>query len=231
MMQKQTPGKHRFATWGSLPAMALALGLSLSACGGSSSGGIAMPVGGAPAAQGPSGGTASAPLAGGGTNTPAAGGGATSTPAGPGANTPALQDQIAALEQKGAYPKLDRSADIAGPDANNNGVRDDIEAWIHSQKLGDLQTKALMQKAKALQRTLVLDLNDKGALQSSGDELMASSNCGSLHFSPYVDFSKLAGQIEAMTANTRQRAERYMLYNRASSGSSNTLPHGDTCDN
>ena len=40
-----------------------------------------------------------------------------------GAHPPTLRDQIAALEQGGANPKLDRSADLAGPDANSNGVR------------------------------------------------------------------------------------------------------------
>jgi len=147
-----------------------------------------------------------------------------------GAHPPTLRDQIAALEQSGANPKLDRSADLAGPDANSNGVRDDIEAWIHSLKLSDVQTKALMQDARATQRTLVVSLDDKDALQRAGEGLAASSQCGMLQFPEYSDFSKLAGQIEAMTANTRQRAERYMQYNKARSGSSTTSPNGDTCE-
>ncbi|VTU35917.1 hypothetical protein RA8CHR_05340 [Variovorax sp. RA8] len=49
-------------------------------------------------------------------------------------------------------------------------------------------------------------------------------------FNPYVVFSQLSGKIEAMTANTRERAKRYMEYNAASSGSSTTLPNGNTCE-
>jgi len=147
-----------------------------------------------------------------------------------GAHPPTLRDQIAALEQSGAYPKLDRSTDIAGPDANANGVRDDIEAWIAAQALSESQKKALLQKARTLQQTLLASLDDKDALQRAGESLAASSRCGMLQFPEYSDFSKLAGQIEAMTANTRQRAERYMQYNKARSGSSTTSPNGDTCE-
>ncbi|WP_157008344.1 hypothetical protein [Xenophilus azovorans] len=188
----------------------------LTACGGGSGGGTtSLPGSGATSTSNPgNGATGSSP-----------GGGSAGT-----ATSPPLREQIAALEQSGGYPKLDRSGDIAGPDANANGVRDDIESWINMQSLSDLQKRALLQKARALQNTLLVDLNDRTALQKAGEGLMASTNCGSLHFSPYREFSNLAGQIEAMTANTRQRAERYMKYNAARSGSSTRLPDGNTCE-
>ena len=146
------------------------------------------------------------------------------------ASAPTLAEQITALERSGAYPALDRSTDIGGPDANKNGVRDDIEAWINSLKVNDAQRKALMQEARALQKSLVVDLTSKSALQLSGDQLMAAGRCGSIQFSEYTDFSKLAGKIEAMTANTRERVDRYLQYNAASSGSVDKLPNGNTCE-
>jgi len=33
-----------------------------------------------------------------------------------------------------------------------------------------------------------------------------------------------------MTANTKERAKQYMAYNKARSGSSGTMPTGNTCD-
>jgi len=134
------------------------------------------------------------------------------------------------LERKGSYPTLDRSSDIAGPDANKNGVRDDIEAWIGTLDVTEPQRKALMQKAKALQKTLLIDYSDKAAVQRVGEESMAATACGRLRFTPYAEFSQLRGKIEAMTANTRARALRYMEYNRASSGSVTTVPMHDTCE-
>jgi hypothetical protein len=146
------------------------------------------------------------------------------------ASAPTPAQQIAALERSGAYPALDRSSDIAGPDANGNGVRDDIEAWIKAQPVNEAQRKALIQDARATQRTLVVDLKDQAALQKTGEGLAASLNCGGINFPDYADFSRLAGKIEAMTANTKERAMRYMQYNRARSGSSTTMPSGDTCE-
>jgi hypothetical protein len=141
-----------------------------------------------------------------------------------------LAEQIAQLERQGGYPTLDRSDSIAGPDANQNGVRDDIEAWINSLNVTDLQRKALMQEAKSLQQTLLVDLTNQAALQQVGDSLMASGKCGEDRFTPLEEFFKLSDKIEAMTANTRQRAERYMQYNKARSGSVTVLPNYDTCE-
>jgi hypothetical protein len=201
-----------------LAGTAVLAAMLLAACGGGSGSGSNGVV--PPASQGPG-------ATGTGTST---GGAAPSAPGASGAAAPTLREQIAALERSGAYPTLDRSADIAGPDANNNGVRDDIEAWIGSQPLNDAQKKALMQDARATQRTLLVDLTDKAALQKAGEGFGASFNCGMTQFAEYSDFSKLAGKIEAMTANTRQRAERYMKYNAARSGSSTTSPNGNTCE-
>jgi hypothetical protein len=142
-----------------------------------------------------------------------------------------LARQIEQLERKGGYPALDRSSDIAGPDANKNGVRDDVEAWINTLSVTEPQRKALMQKAKSLQQTLLVDLTDKAAVRRAGEGLAASTNCAGDRFEPVrSDSYALTDKIEAMTANTRERAARYMQYNKARSGSSTTYPSGDTCE-
>jgi hypothetical protein len=189
------------------------LALSLTACGGRSNDNVTIPAG-APSAVGIVTGT--------GPTTPGAGPAPT--------QAPTLAQQIASLEGSGALPKLDRSKDIAGPDANANGVRDDIESWVNAQPVNDKQRKSLMQDARATQRTLLVDLQNQDALQKTSEGLAASLNCGGENFPDYVVFSRLAGKIEAMTANTRERAARYMQYNAARSGSSTTMPSGDTCE-
>ena len=142
-----------------------------------------------------------------------------------------LAQQIDQLERKGGYPTLDRSGDIAGPDANNNGVRDDIEAWINMLNVTEPQRQALIQDARSTQRTLVVDLADKAALQRVGEGLMAATKCSGDRFEPSrQDSYPLSNKIEAMTANTRARAARYMQYNKARSGSSTAYPRGDTCE-
>lgn len=214
-------------------ALAAVLMASLVACGGESSRGYVAPTG-APTAAALTTNADTAPPALAASAAPPSAPASASVPAmstSASASTPAtLKDQIAVLERSGAYPALDRSSDIAGPDTNRNGVRDDVETWINGQPVTDTQRKALMQRARALQRTLIVDTEDRAALQQSGDELMASSNCGGDVFSPFAVFTTLGGKIEAMTANTRERARRYMQYNAASSGSSTTLPNGNTCE-
>jgi hypothetical protein len=139
-----------------------------------------------------------------------------------------LEAQIAQLESSGALPALDRSISIAGPDVNGNGVRDDIEYYITRLPLTAVQQRAALQDAKAAQMTLTVDLTDKVALQRVGDAGMASMKCLSKNFSD--SRSEMSSRIESMTANTRERAQRYMAYNAARSGSSTSWPRGDTCE-
>jgi hypothetical protein len=141
--------------------------------------------------------------------------------------TVSLKEQITKLEDSGALPKLDRSSSITGPDVNNNGVRDDIEAYIAALQLTEVQKKAAMQKAKALQMTLTVDLTDKVALQKVGEIMMASSKCIGGKIINFTDYSL---KIESITANTKERAKQYIKFNTASSGSVTCMPSGDTCE-
>ena len=217
-------------------ATVLVLALALSACGGGKSSepnlvpadaphavniSPALPVtGSAPLAP------ASAPAS--AVSSPAS---AASAPVSPLPATPSLKSQIDMLERSGALPALDRSASIVGPDVNNNGVRDDIEAYVNSLPLSPVQKRAVMQDARATQNTLTVDLTDKAALQKAGDALMASSKCLGDMFTPDVELmSMMSGKIEAMTANTRERSRQYMAYNAARSGSATSRPSYDTCE-
>lgn len=145
--------------------------------------------------------------------------------------TPSLAAQIKTLEDNGTIPKLDRSADIKGPDVNNNGVRDDIDAWIATLPITEVQKKAAIFDAQVMQKTLLVDLNDKVALQKIGDEGMLSTACmGDAYMPDRRESYKLSAKIEAMTANTKERAKQYILYNNARSGSSTKYPNSYTCN-
>jgi hypothetical protein len=163
-------------------------------------------------------------------NLTACGGGneGSATTANTSATPPTIKAQMAQLESSGALPALDRSTSIAGPDANGNGVRDDIDAYIARLPLTPEQQRAALQKAKTLQMTLTIDNTNKTEVQRVGDALMASSKCLSKNFAE--GRSDMSSRIESMTANTRERAKRYMEYNTASSGSTTTWPNGDTCE-
>ena len=142
-----------------------------------------------------------------------------------------LKETIQALEDSGKIPKLDRSNDLLGPDANSNGVRDDIDAWIAAQPITEVQKKAAQQMAKVQQAKLMADLNDKTALQALGERSAAGVVCLGDVFMPDRQKGRdLRSQLEAMMANTEVRAKQYINYNRAVSGSTGRLPEGNTCE-
>jgi crotonobetainyl-CoA:carnitine CoA-transferase CaiB-like acyl-CoA transferase len=146
-------------------------------------------------------------------------------------SAPSVTAQIAALEASGKLPKLDRSSDIKGPDANNNGIRDDIDAWIAAQPITEVQKKAAQQMARVQQAKTLVDLSDKPALQALGDRTAAAIVCLRLSFMPnYQTGYDLGSQLESAMANTKERSMQYIKYNRARSGSTTSLPDGNTCE-
>lgn len=157
------------------------------------------------------------------------GGGGTKTPASD--TSASLAQQIQALERSGQLPLLDRSSDIAGPDANQNGIRDDIDAWITALPISDAQKKAAQQAARVRQAELLVDLGDTAELDRLGDLSMASIVCLGDVFMPDRQRGRdLSSNIVAITFNTKDRAQRYVAYNRAVSGSAGQVPEGNTCE-
>ena len=141
-----------------------------------------------------------------------------------------LKEEIAKLEQSGQVVPLDRSDSLLGPDLNNNGVRDDIDAYIASLNLTPAQSKAALQKAKALQMTLGVDVTDKAAVQTVGEIQIAGANCLGDVFPNSQLRMQISQTLESKTSNTKTRVIKYLAYNAASSGSVTTLPSGDTCE-
>lgn len=149
-------------------------------------------------------------------------------------NTPPAEtsagSQVRALEASGALPSLDRSDAIAGPDANGNGVRDDIEQWIDNrQDLTPAQKRAALQMAAVMQRLLLVDLKDDAALQASAEASADAVSCLHDNFTEFDKASKLGRQIEAFTANTEPRARRYLAYNARRGGTTTRMLNTNTC--
>lgn len=145
-----------------------------------------------------------------------------------------LREEIARLEQQGVLPRLDRGTDIRGPDANDDGVRDDIEAYIAALPITTAQNRAAMQTARNQQAKLLVDPTNtnKNAVVSLSEQSIAATKCMADVFEgAATDWSDvLSLKIEAITANTPERAKRYMQYMAALSGTSVSYPRGNTCE-
>lgn len=126
---------------------------------------------------------------------------------------------------------LDRSTAIAGPDANADGVRDDINRWIDDQALSDPQKRAVMQMARTMQQTMLVDSTDKPAARATAERDFVAIRCVYAAFERGSDKpSQLVSRVESMTANTKERTMQYIKYNAALGGMAFDMPDKPACD-
>ena len=147
--------------------------------------------------------------------------------------TPAQKVQT--LEKTGKLPKLDRTPTLAGPDANGNGIRDDIDEYIKTTFSNPKQVAAANQLAKAFQNAILVDVTNKDAVRKVRTALTNASNCVHSTF-PFdgsastLNASTVNQRFEAITPNTQTRMKAYLAYNKALDGSAIRLPSEDTCE-
>lgn len=107
----------------------------------------------------------------------------------------------------------DMTAGLKGVDANNNGIRDDIDRLIALKYSGaPALKKAAEQTARAFQRDLEVTTKQQSLI--AGDELMRASACVYKtlpHSNPQeIKFrQQLSKEIESLTANTKERFTAY----------------------
>ena len=148
----------------------------------------------------------------------------------PSAQSPA--HRTTALEKGEAIPKFDRTDDLAGPDLNRNGVRDDVDSYINKRYLSAPQRAAALQVARNIQKQLLVSKTDKPALRLVSLALSRAVHCLFSKFEGDAQFNTnvVAQEIESMTANTKARLLAYLAFSKAADGTTSTIPEGDTCD-
>lgn len=160
-----------------------------------------------------------------------------STPDKGGAVAPAvtsLADAMAQAEASGSYPRLDRSTSLAGPDANQNGIRDDIDAWIAAQAGAASQKAALRQMARSFQETYFIDTSDSIAVQAAAIRGAAAVVCINTRYgtaSNSLEGTRKRRLLRSMTFNTIGRTRAYFSLDQAISGHVIQLPTSEeACD-
>jgi hypothetical protein len=130
-------------------------------------------------------------------------------------------------------PNLDRSASVKGPDANNNGVRDDIDAFIQKNYTGEAQRRAATQYAAAMQQVLLVDKSDPIAVQAVSVLGTRATSCLFNKFKVNDDltaFSQTRRELVDITKNTKQRRLAAIAFDKAMDGSVIFSATGDTCE-
>lgn len=146
---------------------------------------------------------------------------------------PAISDSIESMEASGKLPKLDRSGDLAGPDEDGNGIRDDIEQYIATRFPAEAQGAAAKFAARANQLVLDVNLLDENEVRQANQKATRATACIYTVFGESDSGQAPAAvsrDIEAVTFNTAQRLKRYMEFNQKLDGMSWSLPEGDTCE-
>jgi len=140
---------------------------------------------------------------------------------------------VQALEDSGSIPRLDRSASVAGTDADSNGVRDDVDSYIAANYTSATQKRAAQQFAGVMQSAIVVDTTDLATVRTVAIRGSRAVNC------IYTRFDGTSGskqplavveEIRAVSTNTKARLLAYLNYSKALDGTAGALPEGDTCE-
>ena len=146
------------------------------------------------------------------------------------ARTPA--QKIAKMQDSGRLPELERTDTAEGIDADKNGIRDDIDAYIKKTYASEEQQKAVNQYAKSLQASLLVDKDNKIAVKAVTNSKARAISCISMKVpdgkSPNGD--RVVREILSITTNTKQRLLEYVALDKALDGTVISLPSGDVCD-
>ncbi len=140
--------------------------------------------------------------------------------------------KVQALEESGAIPNLERTDTVAGIDADTNGIRDDVEAYISAQYGTADQKAAARQFAAVMQAALLVDTTDLAAVKAISVRGSRAVNCIYRQFDAGGDKQPAAvvAEIRSASTNTKPRLMAYLAYSKALDGTSSALPEGNTCE-
>lgn len=117
--------------------------------------------------------------------------------------------------------------DLTGVDADNNGIRDDVDALIKEKYSDTLNHKlATEQFARITQYQLAVTNYDRATTEKFRIELMDGTHC---IFSVFEQVGSMPSEIEDLTLNSRARRAKAWKMARALSGSVSQLPKSNTC--
>lgn len=139
---------------------------------------------------------------------------------------PTIDAQLGILYDK-FEPLLDRSDSLVGVDANEDGIRDDIEAFIDALQIPEPERRAIKQDARNAQEVLFHDFTDKTYENKKtafniikGYEKVVA--CKGYVGIPVDDRINTSRTITALTYNTKARTMAYLAFNRILSGTAST---------
>ena len=126
-------------------------------------------------------------------------------------NISSISDAIDRLVAEGKYPRLNRDSDVAGPDVDGNGVRDDLDAYVASLPDKEEQKKAAIQYLAAYQYAITIDFKNSQEVDDAITKTMDATSC---IFERYGadEAMKITKNLETYLFNTRARFEAEQMF-------------------
>lgn len=122
---------------------------------------------------------------------------------------------------------------IRGADLNNNGIRDDIDAYISKQSYSTAQLAAITRHARWIQSAVIFTSDNREEARIIAIEDGKAIDCIYEKFqSPDSPANPAAViiKIESLTVNTPVRKKSYQKFNELISGMAFQLQQGNTCE-
>lgn len=149
----------------------------------------------------------------------------------------ATAQKIEQLEATGVLPKLDTSPSIAGPDANANGIRDDIDRYIELQNYPLEVKPAVLQEARSYQQVITANLADPNSVEAAKLAGQRATRCLSrtlrqwpLSDDGIADVWKISDKIKALTLNTKARLLAWIEFDKKMDGQVFSSIKGEVCE-
>jgi hypothetical protein len=117
----------------------------------------------------------------------------------------------------------DTTQTLLGIDADNNGIRDDIDAYIASAVHPAFHTHA-GHIARGFNALMVMDVNDRQLVRKAVNLHFSEKACARAEAKRLkargidIEVSAISTELEKRTFNTKARHDRYMFVNQQASG-------------
>ncbi|NWK51989.1 hypothetical protein HYG89_05325 [Acinetobacter sp. SwsAc5] len=145
---------------------------------------------------------------------------------------PTIHNSLKEVRASNFLKNEDKTKTIGGIDANNNGVRDDIEGYIKLKYANNPEfISVYMQYAKELRRKMTLASEDRETYRRAAHEASMKMVCAS-EIDEKVEPEKMYQDtiiIHALTVNTKQRRAESNRISSLVSGMVFTLPTTEHC--
>lgn len=134
-----------------------------------------------------------------------------------------LSRQAFDMRQTGRLPPEDRSSSLPGTDANMNGVRDDIDAFIAYMLHPEIQ-EAAWQHARGYQRSLLVNAADRDAVRADTNQSAIDMGCvfekgRELRARGIqIDAREISATLQELTYNTQARKDHERAMSRSADG-------------